>query len=330
MKGKNLVMIVVVFGMMILKGSAQDAQFSQFFAAPLYLNPAFAGTDSSVRFGVVDRNQWKPNEGLFSTYELEFDMHINPLHSGFGIMFWNDDAGSGLMNTTNISGIYSFQQHVYKELNFSIGLQGAYMQQSLDWSKITYIGQYVNPRFPSANNQIDFIGSDFFHTSTSSVDISSGIEVYTNEFYGGISISHATEPDQGFISAASPLPVKYTTNLGAMIPVDSTGKSVMYVSPNVIIINQQNYHEVAIGFNIQGGGHHLDILDCGIWYRYNNAMIGELSLHKWGFRITYGYDLAIGQRYSRSTFMANEISLGYKFHSKLQNGSFHPINIPSF
>ena len=39
---------------------AQDPEFSQYYAAPLYLNPAFTGTTADHRFIANFRNQW-PN-----------------------------------------------------------------------------------------------------------------------------------------------------------------------------------------------------------------------------------------------------------------------------
>jgi len=39
---------------------AQDPHFSQFYAAPLYLNPALAGTSAgNYRVGVNYRDQWR-------------------------------------------------------------------------------------------------------------------------------------------------------------------------------------------------------------------------------------------------------------------------------
>ena len=44
---------------------AQDPEFTQFYANPLYLNPAFAGTARSPRINLNYRNQWP---GLSGTY----------------------------------------------------------------------------------------------------------------------------------------------------------------------------------------------------------------------------------------------------------------------
>ncbi|MDP6908597.1 MAG: type IX secretion system membrane protein PorP/SprF, partial [Flavobacteriales bacterium] len=63
---------------------AQDPQFTQFYANPLYLNPAFAGSKRCPRVIMNYRNQWPAISGTFVTYSASFDMDINALHGGLG------------------------------------------------------------------------------------------------------------------------------------------------------------------------------------------------------------------------------------------------------
>ena len=53
----GLVAVVMLMGLPV-KLQAQDPQFSQFYAAPLYLNPGFAGTTPYIRAGANFRSQW--------------------------------------------------------------------------------------------------------------------------------------------------------------------------------------------------------------------------------------------------------------------------------
>ena len=43
---------------------AQDPEFTQFYANPLYLNPAFAGSSHCPRMNLNYRNQWPALQGL--------------------------------------------------------------------------------------------------------------------------------------------------------------------------------------------------------------------------------------------------------------------------
>ena len=67
--------ILMIFG--ICAGlNAQDVQFSQFYAAPLYLNPAFAGSAELARAGINYRNQWPSYPTNFVTYSGFFDYYF--------------------------------------------------------------------------------------------------------------------------------------------------------------------------------------------------------------------------------------------------------------
>ena len=56
--------------------TAQDPQFSQFYAAPLYLNPAFAGSSQQGRVGLNYRNQWPGIDANFTTVSAFADFYL--------------------------------------------------------------------------------------------------------------------------------------------------------------------------------------------------------------------------------------------------------------
>ena len=58
---------ILLFVLILLMGNSlqvkgQDPEFSQFYANPIYLNPAFTGTSALPRVVVNYRNQW-PRQG---------------------------------------------------------------------------------------------------------------------------------------------------------------------------------------------------------------------------------------------------------------------------
>jgi len=56
----KLLCIVLLFAFAADDSKAQDAHFSQFYSAPLLLNPALAGTmDGTFRIASVYRDQWR-------------------------------------------------------------------------------------------------------------------------------------------------------------------------------------------------------------------------------------------------------------------------------
>ena len=94
--GKRL---VVVFLMIFsLQAGAQDPEFTQFYAAPLYLNPAFAGSARCPRVTMNYRNQWPALSKTFITTAVAYDQQVDAISGGLGIMVMNDKAGEGILS----------------------------------------------------------------------------------------------------------------------------------------------------------------------------------------------------------------------------------------
>ena len=66
----------------LLSMKAQHYQFSQFYAAPTHLNPAFAGAHVCSRFTMNYRSQWAGIPGGFTTYQAAFDHYFRRTKSG--------------------------------------------------------------------------------------------------------------------------------------------------------------------------------------------------------------------------------------------------------
>ena len=64
---KLLFVFLAALGLFLEEVKAQDPQFSQFYAAPLYINPAFTGASEYTRIGANYRNQWPGISGSFVT-----------------------------------------------------------------------------------------------------------------------------------------------------------------------------------------------------------------------------------------------------------------------
>ncbi|MES2691398.1 MAG: type IX secretion system membrane protein PorP/SprF, partial [Bacteroidota bacterium] len=72
--------------MMILNGGllAQDPHFSQFFANPVYSNPAFAGSTNHGRAVINARNQWSSIAGTFTSISAAYDENYDIINGGIG------------------------------------------------------------------------------------------------------------------------------------------------------------------------------------------------------------------------------------------------------
>ncbi|MGL5888300.1 MAG: PorP/SprF family type IX secretion system membrane protein [Bacteroidia bacterium] len=314
--------LVIASGMLLSAGllnevRAQDPQFTQFYANPLYLNPAFAGTARCPRICINYRNQWPAISGTFVTYSASYDQHIDGIAGGIGLLVTNDRAGKGTLNTTNVSGIYSYQLNLTREFSMKFGIQATYAQKSVDWSKLTF-GDMIDPRtgFVYSTNEVPN------QTTRSNVDISAGMLGYSRRYFFGFSVHHVTEPDEGFLGT-SKLPMKYTGHAGALIPLGGR-YSESSISPNILYQRQQDFQQLNLGVYFTKGA-----LVGGLWYRNQDSFIILLGFQQDLFKFGYSYDVTVS-RLTNATAGSHEISFQMQFECKPKKRKFRTVSCPSF
>ena len=83
---KKIIGFVFLLGLLVVQALGQDMQFSQFYAAPIHLNPAFTGSTEWTRVGVNYRNQWPGLDRSFNAFSAYFDHFIDHKNSGIGVI----------------------------------------------------------------------------------------------------------------------------------------------------------------------------------------------------------------------------------------------------
>lgn len=312
---------VIILGLISTVGLgdlfAQDPEFTQFYANPLYLNPAFAGTARCPRVCFNYRNQWPGISGTFVTYSASYDQHIDEIGGGIGLIMTNDRAGQATINTTNISGIYSYQLNVSREFSIKMGLQATFMQKSVDWTKLNF-GDMIDPRRGFIYNTNEVPGV----TNKTNVDFSAGVLGYSRKYFFGFAVHHITEPDEGFLGT-SKLPMKYTGHAGAVIPLG--GKySESSISPNILFQKQQDFQQLNLGIYITKGP-----IVGGVWYRNADSFILLVGFQQDLFKFGYSYDVTIS-KLTNATAGSHELSFQMQFQCKPKKKKFRTISCPSF
>ncbi|WP_157624559.1 type IX secretion system membrane protein PorP/SprF [Sunxiuqinia dokdonensis] len=77
---KAFVVLILLNICMLTNG--QDANYSQFYANPLYLNPGFTGTSAAPRLVVNYRNQWPQKGNTYVNYSLSCDQYFKKMKGG--------------------------------------------------------------------------------------------------------------------------------------------------------------------------------------------------------------------------------------------------------
>ena len=107
MKTQKTLIFSLLILICIVKGNAQDVIYSQFYANPLYLNPALAGAKLDQRITLNYRNQWPSIKKGYVSYNAAWDQQIDKISGGLGFMVNADVGGGGIYNKFSGSGIYS-------------------------------------------------------------------------------------------------------------------------------------------------------------------------------------------------------------------------------
>lgn len=296
---------------------AQDPEFTQFYANPLYLNPALAGSNICPRVAINYRNQWPGISGTYVTTSASIDRYVFGIKSGIGLLVTNDNAAQGTLKTTNVSAIYSKQIQVTRNFSINAGLQATYGQKSIDWSKLTF-GDMIDERRGFVYNS-DEVSA---RTKRSFVDFSAGAVMFSKYVFVGFAAHHLTQPDEGLIYS-SKLPVKFTGHAGATIPVGSKSSETT-VSPNILYQQQQDFRQLNLGIYVTKGA-----LVGGLWYRNNDAFILLVGFTHGVFKAGYSYDVTVS-KLTNASAGSHEISVGMNFFCKKPKPKYRPSTCPSF
>ncbi len=305
-----------------LAALAQDPQFTQFYANPLYLNPAFAGTARCPRVVLNYRNQWPALSGTFVTTSASYDQDVRGIMGGLGLLVTSDQAGKGTLNTTTVSGIYSYTQAISRKFSIKAGFQATYFQKSLDWNKLTF-GDMIDPRrgFVYATNDVPRGGS------VGNADFSAGFLGYTDVFFVGIAAHHLTEPNESLIVGTSKMPMKITAHAGAAIPLGVRGKygaPKTKLSPSILYQQQAAFRQLNLGLYVDHGP-----IMAGVWYRSRDAFIALIGFHTEHLKFGYSYDVTTS-KLTTATAGSHEISLTLQFDCKKKRRRVRTVPCPTF
>ncbi len=316
--------LIVLFSCVVVlfNANAQDPAFTQFYANPLYLNPAMAGSNGCPRFGVNYRNEWPQLSGNYVTYSASYDQYFKNISGGFGVLATHDQQGQGTINTSMLGLIYSYHLTLNRKWKMLFGARAAWYQKFLDWDKLTF-GDMIDPRrgFILATGDVPRGGSRGFF------DASAGMVVFNKNFFAGGAVHHLNRPNESMIIGESKMPMRFTGHIGAEIPLGQKSKYANSTSimPNIIYQYQNGFQELNIGTYIKYGSFNF-----GAWYRNRDAFILTLGINTGKFKLGYSYDVTVSKLNNGVSGGSHEVSLGINLNCKSKPASFRTISCPSF
>jgi type IX secretion system PorP/SprF family membrane protein len=305
---------------------AQDPQYSQFYAAPLYLNPALAGSTGQARAGINFRNQWPAIDANFTTVSAYFDYYLEDYKSSVGVILTQDREGLAGLRSLSLGVQYGYELKINENLAFRPGIQVALYNRDINFGRLTFGDQYD----PSTGQFLDQPTAETFRSNfkRTFVDLSLGGVLFTRVAYLGLSVWHLTEPNQSIIDESSPLPMKFSVHGGFKFylkqGVQGTGvyskKVERSIAPAFQYRHQGKFDQVDLGMYFTAAP-----LVVGAWYRgvpfkkVNDYMNNESIVLLLGFtqlgskdaiNIGYSFDYTVS-KLGTGSGGAHEFSLVY-------------------
>jgi type IX secretion system PorP/SprF family membrane protein len=201
------ILLTISATIFLLSASGQDYILSQYFNAPLMLNPALTGNmEMDLRASIGRRNQWASISNAFVTTTASYDMPLlrknnSPNYLGVGGFVLKDKAGKSQLGLLQATGSVAYAVGMSKYNTLMSGLQVSYGQRSIQMSDLAWDSQFNGIGYdPSLGS-----GENFSSEKRSSVDLSAGV-VWSHhkdvDYTLGYMFSHYGQR-QGFLGGAS-------------------------------------------------------------------------------------------------------------------------------
>ena len=286
-----------------MRSVGQSMHFSQYYNAPLLLNPANTALmpDFDYRFGANYRNQWATVPVPYNTLSAYGDFKVGGNENGrnnwlgLGGAVFNDKAGSGHLSLLQLQGSIAYHINLNKHTMLSFGGSGAYVQRSINYDDLSFDNQWdgfnFNSHLPAGEN----VG--ILKTTYATVAAGFNLAFFPNDavyikFGGGM--ANINQPVESFYGGSNQIGMRPTLNLDMLF---KAGKDVI-VNPSGYFTTQNGAAELVVGsltrinMNSSGSAYSSQFI-LGIYTRVGDAIIGAAGYQYGGFQFMANYDFTI-------------------------------------
>lgn len=321
---------------------AQDLHFSQFFNAPLTINPANTGfiPDADYRLGASYRSQYSSILAApYKTISIYGDAQLlrNQIENGWlglGGFILNDVAGSGGLTSTKVYGSLAYHQMLGISSLLTAGFNLGWVNKRIDQTKLKFPDQF-DGKFFDGNTPTSVV---LQNNNISYFDMQVGLNyayfpnenVYIN---GGYSIHHVNRPKETFFSDnldASKISMRHIGFINAVLKVNER----VIINPNVYYTNQAKASELMLGlnanYNLSGRGGDTQLL-AGLYYRAGDAIVPMVGFELKNIRFTFSYDATTSSLTNfNNTQGATEFNIMKKGYYNESAGNTRQVLCPRF
>ncbi|MEN0007032.1 MAG: PorP/SprF family type IX secretion system membrane protein [Bacteroidota bacterium] len=343
-------LLLILAGMSKLH--AQDPRFSQFYAAPLQVNPAMIGVyEGKFRVALNYRDLYSSILGNqpFRTIAASFDMRYRVVsgdYVGFGISALRDDAGIANFNRTQGQLGVSFMKKLggnrysTSDQFLVAGAQLGAGQIGSDWGKLWFSPQFneedalIDQSLDNGEGNLTGNQTDIF------LDFNAGLMWYAlfdenSSIYLGGSLHHINQPDISFFeNGEAQLDMRWSGMAGGEVPFNDN----LSLLPAVLVMGQGQSMSTTAGANFRYRNREWRelALRIGLWGHVSNQLESEMGLdavvvtavlemERWNLGLSYDITTSALSEANNSRG-AFEISLIYTHPEKTR----YRVNCPNF
>jgi type IX secretion system PorP/SprF family membrane protein len=293
---------------------AQETPFSQFYAAPLYLNPALLGSEQSITFGAnvrrQDVNLDNPND-VIHAYGMLPLFRGGPTQNqigGVGISMLANRLGDFEENAFYASGAYNIPLKFDNSEVISFGLQFGYVLSRLGTADLSVQSGVQWSRFigfdPSIESTIPNLGDEL---QNSYPVINAGIMYYfnpkksyvlfTGSAFSGLAVYNLNQPDRSLIEDGTDrrrMEIRYHGGMEFfLLPKLKWTPTVIASYQNKDFqFNAGNYFSYNVARN-RGIDTRVSEIVVGVWYRLKDAAIASIGFNQASWTVGFSYDFNV-------------------------------------
>jgi type IX secretion system PorP/SprF family membrane protein len=284
-----------------------DAQFSQYFMAMGYYNPAYAGTGGNLNVFGLHRQQWVGMPGAPQTTFIHLDMPFSAgnLNTGLGATLFTEKIG--LFSHSHVSGQFAYKKKVCGG-TLSIGVQAGLASISFDGSKVDF-----------GNEGGSEEGTDeaipLSEVSGMAPDINAGVYYTHKKFYAGIASTHILEPQLDLEENISTyIGRAYNLTGGYNIQLKNP---LLELQPSVLMKTDLQSFQIDVTARVI----YNKIFSGGLSWRGYEAVV-MLGASFAGIEVGYAYDFPTGPLLKASSG-SHELMVRYKVNlNKAKTGNY--------
>lgn len=325
----SLLTILLLAGRLV--ALAQDPQYSQYFGAALYHNPAFAGTSTPDRITLNHRIQWPGLPAPYVSTAFAYDHAFVKTGTSLGMVVNQDVAGVSRFRTIAAGGILAQSLKVNRTIRTTIALQVGFEQRDIDLNSLVFPDQVTQDGITSSTQE------PAKSNSTTYVNTALGALVHSKYWWVGLSVHNLNQPSiEPLGNPGATLLPRTTINAGLRFPLQDEryllgNKKADAILPSVMYRSQGSVSQVDFGALVELQPLVFGLYSRGLPFLQNirgvftqDAIVFLMGVNIGETRICYSYDYNTSAQLSAFQG-AHELGIQFGFNAaKLLNARRGP------